>query len=155
MMLMIQGQSNDNYFSLAERMTVTSGYYFLVRFVSEFSLTETSTIPTVVSGSTFYRFHKLTITEKDDATIPEQQAAMVTLSEAGMWLYYVYQQESATNLDYTNADVLLEEGKCLVLAGTGFPVVTEYTGDPLATFYIIDFDGTKLADSNSDKLVYQ
>lgn len=126
-MLMIQGQSNDNYLSLSERLTVQSGYYILVRFISEDSLVDTTAIATVVSGSTFYRYHTLTLTEKDNATVAERQAGNVTLDPYGMFLYEVYQQTSSTNLDHCDL-LLLEVGKCLVTKTTGFDSPQEYTG---------------------------
>lgn len=103
-MLMIQGQSNDNYLSLSERLSVTSGYAILVRFISEDTLFSTTTLPVVVSGTTAYRFHKLTITEKDTATETERRAGNVTLDPYGTMLYEVYQTtESAQSCAYSTA----------------------------------------------------
>jgi hypothetical protein len=128
MMLMIQGQTNDNYLTLSERLTVASGYFILVRFISEDTLVDTTTIASVVSGTTAYRYHKLTISERDNATDIQRQGGSVSLNPYGMFLYEVYQQLSSTNLDYTLAGTLLEVGKCLTTKSSGFDSLAEYTG---------------------------
>lgn len=88
---MIQGRSNDNYLTLQERITVASGYTILVRFISEDTLVDTTTLPVTISGSHAYRYHKLIITEKDAATEAERRSGSVTLNPYGTMLYEVYQ----------------------------------------------------------------
>lgn len=139
-MLIIQGQSNDNYLSLSERLSVQSGYTILVRFISEDTLFSTTTIPTVVSGTTAYRFHKLTITEKSNATEAERRAGNVTLDPYGTMLYEVYQTSGTPTTQATaivNFDSLPADGDTFAFNYTGGDVVFTFLPSPTTPEHIL------------------
>lgn len=132
MLLIIQASSNTIYPSLSERITVTGTPYFLIRFINDLSKEETSVIATNTSGDFNTRYHQLSFTEASGATTVQRQTGTVTLSPPGGWTYEIYEQTSATNLDYSSATSRLEVGKVKVMSLTE-AAQWEYTGGSSAT----------------------
>jgi hypothetical protein len=128
MILITQGATNTIQVTLRENADIVSGYYYLVRFINDESLIETSCIAVIDTEAYGYRISELIITERagtqDESS---RQGGRVNLRPAGSYTYYIYEQTSDTNLDYTLASKQLEVGKCGVLMATE-TVVTEYTG---------------------------
>lgn len=119
--MMIQvnkGASNSIPCTLYERQTLTSPY-FLVRMKSMVTSTETSCI---CSDTSSYpqRYNLLTLTESDSPTRTSGQASL----PAGEWYYWIYEQSSESNLDYTQASTMLEEGLMKVI-GTATTIFTQ------------------------------
>lgn len=108
MILITKSSANPVVLTLNEKTTLASPT-FLFRFVNDTSKKEKAFIAADTS-SFKYRYNQFTITE--DAT-EDTLNGTVSLSE-GFWNYYVYEQSSTTNLDYTQASTLLERGKVKV-----------------------------------------
>lgn len=127
MLLITQANSNTIYPTLQERVTLSGTVYFLMRFINGDTLQETACIAAETPTNYTYRYNKLTITEMSSPSDVQRQNGNVMLQPAGWWTYEVYEQSSATNLDYTLAHSLLETGKMKVLPATE-GVVPEYSG---------------------------
>ena len=107
--------------TITEKQTLTSPYY-LLRLVCEQSGVETSCLVTDVSTHTI-RYNDFRVTEK---TSPVNLSGEVRLVSTGRYRYYIYEQTSASNLDYTLATTLLEQGFCEVIGTT--TSTTTYSG---------------------------
>lgn len=127
MLLLIQGTANELTPSLSERITLTGTVHFLMRFIEDETLEETSCIAVYTSGAYEYRYHTLTVTEQASVTTSDRQSGKVTLRPEGFWTYEIYEQTSTTNLDYTQATSRLEVGKAKVIP-TVEVTMNEYTG---------------------------
>lgn len=102
MIHLTKGQAKEVVLTLKEKTTLTSPVY-LFRFVNDTDKKEYAFIAADTSQFK-YRYNLFTITE----------GATVTLPLTGLYTYYVYEQSSATNLDYKLAGVLVEQGKLKV-----------------------------------------
>jgi hypothetical protein len=109
MIWIIQGQANIIAVTLTEKCTLTQPN-FLFRLVND----ETNIEYTFIAADTseyVERYNKFTITETAD---PDNLNGEVELPATGFYHYYIYEQESDTNLDYTLSATLVEIGKCKV-----------------------------------------
>ena len=114
-----QGTTNILITTLTEK-SVTHGLYFLLRVRNEVTNEETSCI--VTDSSTHpARYNELHVTETSGA---DGTAAEIYLPITGRYYYWIYEQDSDTNLDYTLADTLLEKG-FLEVTGSE-PTITTY-----------------------------
>jgi hypothetical protein len=86
---------------------------FLFRFISDQSKVEYSCIATDISNYPL-RYNKFSITEKASPTITERRNGNIELPDPGFYHYYIYEQSSTTNLDYTLATTEVEIGKLKV-----------------------------------------
>jgi len=105
MLKIIRGQANTVITTFTERTTLSPVYY-LWRVKREQGLDEKTFItPTDLSSYTS-RFNKFTITESDTENVTNGTVKLTS----GRYYYWVYQQSSSTNTDYTLASSLVEEG---------------------------------------------
>ena len=105
MKLITQGSANTVVFTLNEKCTLPNPV-FLFRFVSKIQGTENTCLASDVS-SYKYRYNEFVITE---STTQDRVNGTLTLAPTGEWEYYVYEQSSATNLDFAVAGALMETG---------------------------------------------
>lgn len=112
MIKIIQGQANIVPVTLTEKVTLDSPV-FLFRFVNDETKVEYSCI---ASDTSYFplRYNKFSITEKTSPTITERRNGNIELPKAGFYHYYIYEQSSTTNLDYTLATTQVEIGKLKV-----------------------------------------
>lgn len=108
-MKILQGQANIVTLTLTEEVTLSSPV-FLFEFIYKQTKEKFYCIAADTSSYT-YRYNKFTITESSTAA---PLTGTVTLSKAGFYTYNVYEQTSSSNLVPTNANKLLETGKCKV-----------------------------------------
>ena len=109
--------------TLTEKQTLTSPNY-LFRFTNRTTGAEVTFVKTNASDSSAfkYRFNEFSIIT----------SGQFSNQPSGEWLYYVYEQASATNRDYTKATGLLEEGIMRLNESTVF----EYTQHEPENTYI-------------------
>lgn len=112
MIWLTQGQANTVVATLTEKCTLESPV-FLFRFVNDETKIEYSCIVADISEFPT-RYNKFSITEKTDPTITERRNGNIELPKAGFYHYYIYEQESDSNLDYTLATTEVEVGKLKV-----------------------------------------
>lgn len=109
MIWILKGQSNIIAVTLTEKCTLTQPNY-LFRLVNDETNIEYAFIAPDTSNYV-ERYNKFTITETAD---PDNLNGEIELPDSGFYHYYIYEQESTTNLDYTLATTLVEIGKCKV-----------------------------------------
>ena len=109
--------------TLTEKQTLTSPNY-LFRFTNRTTGSEVTFVKTNASDTSAfkYRFNEFSIIT----------SGYFSNQPSGEWLYYVYEQASATNKDYTKATGLLEEGIMRLNESTVF----EYTQHEPENTYI-------------------
>lgn len=101
----VRGQSNSLYCTVTEKSTLSSPYW-LIRLVGDSSQKSYSFVKSNTSAYT-ERYDLFSITEGVDATLPK-----------GIYTYYIYEQTSPSNTDYTQATTLCEVGQVLVVETT-------------------------------------
>lgn len=111
MIILIQNQANDVVVTVTEKTTVSAPHY-LFRFVNDTSKKEYTCIRSNSSGYT-ERYDEFLITVISPVINP--LLGEVELDGPGYYHYYIYAQTSATNLDYTQANELVEVGKMNLL----------------------------------------
>jgi hypothetical protein len=101
MIHLTKGETNTVVLTLTENETLTTPNY-LFRFVNRTTGIEVVFVKTNASDvSTYkYRFNQFSIVT----------SSYFSNQPSGEWLYYVYEQASTTNRDYTKATGLLEQG---------------------------------------------
>lgn len=110
MILINQGQTNKVAVTLYEKTTIAADLvHYLFQFQSTDEKTSVYCIPTDISEF-ISRYNLFEIAENDD---PDPLAGEVSLKPSGQWNYFVYEQESASNLDPTGL-TLVESGICRV-----------------------------------------
>jgi len=122
-MLWMQSGINTFIVTISEKVTITNPY-FLLRIVHDQTNQEFSCIVPDSSTET-ERYNRLQVTQM---TSPDNTDAEINVTESGLFHYYIYEQTSSTNLDYTATQGLLEVGKLT------YPLpsvsTTTYTGYP-------------------------
>jgi hypothetical protein len=113
MIWIIQGEANIIAVTLTEKCTLENPE-FLFRLVNDETHKEYTFIAEDTSGY-IARYNRFTITETAD---PDLLNGEVYLPDTGFYHYYIYEQSSSTNLDYTLAVGLVETGKCRVPGGS-------------------------------------
>ena len=101
MIHLTKGETNTVILTLTEKQTLTSPNY-LFRFTNRTTGAEVVFVKTNASDSSAYkyRFNQFSIIT----------SGFFSNQPSGEWLYYIYEQASATNRDYTKATGLLEQG---------------------------------------------
>lgn len=101
MIHLTKGETNTVILTLTEKQTLTSPNY-LFRFTNRTTGSEVVFVKTNASDSSAYkyRFNQFSIIT----------SGYFSNQPSGEWLYYIYEQASATNRDHTKATGLLEEG---------------------------------------------
>lgn len=94
-------ETNTVILTLTEKQTLTSPNY-LFRFTNRTTGAEVVFVKTNASDTSAYkyRFNQFSIIT----------SGFFSNQPSGEWLYYIYEQASATNRDYTKATGLLEQG---------------------------------------------
>lgn len=115
-----QGESNIVAVTLTENCSLSQPK-FLFRFVNDETHNEYSFIAPDQSGFPT-RYNKFTILETSE---PDTLNGEVELPKTGHYHYYIYEQESDSNLDYTLSTGLVEQGKMTVPGDS--PTVNSYT----------------------------
>jgi hypothetical protein len=123
MINLTKSESNTVILTLTENETLTSPNY-LFRFTNRTTGTDVTFVKTNASDSSAYkyRFNQFTVIT----------SSYFSNEPSGEWLYYVYEQASATNRDYTKATGLLEQGLMRLNESTVF----EYTQHEPENTYI-------------------
>lgn len=101
MIHLTKGETNTVILTLTEKQTLTSPNY-LFRFTNRTTGAEVVFVKTNASDTSAYkyRFNQFSIIT----------SGYFSNQPSGEWLYYIYEQASATNRDYTKATGLLEQG---------------------------------------------
>jgi hypothetical protein len=123
MINLTKSESNTVILTLTENETLTSPNY-LFRFTNRTTGTDVTFVKTNASDTSAYkyRFNQFTVVT----------SSYFSNEPSGEWLYYVYEQASATNRDYTKATGLLEQGLMRLNESTVF----EYTQHEPENTYI-------------------
>jgi hypothetical protein len=123
MIQLTQGATEYIYLTLTEKQTLTTPNY-LFRFVNRTTRDEVTFVLLNAADVSLYkdRYNKFSI------KVPKY----FSLGSIGEYLYFVYEQESAYNVDYTKATGLLEEGIMKLSPSTTF----EYTQHEVDNTYI-------------------
>lgn len=123
MIHLTKSESNTMILTLTEKQTLTTPNY-LFRFTNRTTNTDVTFVKTNASDTSAfkYRFNEFSIVT----------STYFSNQPSGEWLYYVYEQASATNKDYTKATGLLEEGIMRLNESTVF----EYTQHEPENTYI-------------------
>jgi len=123
MIQLTQGATEYIYLTLTEKQTLTTPNY-LFRFVNRTTRDEVTFVLVNALDVSLYkdRYNKFSI------KVPKY----FSLGHIGEYLYFVYEQESAYNVDYTKATGLLEEGIMKLSPSTTF----EYTQHEVDNTYI-------------------
>lgn len=106
---MLQLETTTNYIvlSLKEKVTISEPYYYLFRFINKESKQETSCICNDIDEYEYGRQgFNLTVMSSGADNLSGQ----IVLSIGDEYGYYIYAQESSTNLNYTLANELVESG---------------------------------------------
>ena len=101
MIHLTKGETNTMILTLTEKQTLTSPNY-LFRFTNRTTYAEAVFVKTNASDTSEYkyRFNQFSI----------NTSQYFSNQSSGEWLYFIYEQASATNKDYTKATGLLEQG---------------------------------------------
>lgn len=123
MINLTKSESNTVILTLTENQTLATPNY-LFRFTNRTTGTEVAFVKTNASDLSAYkyRFNQFTVVT----------SSYFSNEPSGEWLYYVYEQASATNRDYTKATGLLEQGLMRLNESTVF----EYTQHEPENTYI-------------------
>jgi hypothetical protein len=124
MIHLTKGETNTVILTLTEKQTLTSPNY-LFRFTDRTTKSEVTFVQSNASDTSGfkYRFNQFSVVT----------SSYFSNQQAGEWLYYIYEQTSATNRDYTKATGLLEEGIMRLNESDVF----EYTQHEPGNTYII------------------
>jgi len=101
MIQLTQGQTQSIILTLTEKQTLTSPNY-LFRFVNRETRDEVVFVLLFAADTSIFKDRYNQFSIKVDKYFND--------NGVGEWLYYVYEQASAYNTDYTKATGLLEEG---------------------------------------------
>lgn len=115
MILISKDQTNSLTLTLSERCDLTNPY-FLFYFRNKVSGEEFTCLLTDTSQFTD-RFNRFSFIEPTTREM-----------KIGFWMYEVYEQASASNLDRTLAYQMVESGVCKVIDVTSTTGVTTYAG---------------------------
>ena len=109
--------------TVSEKVTI-SNPYFLLRIVHDQTNQE---FVCLVADSSLYtsRYNRFQVLQ---GASPDPLSGDINVTESGLFHYYIYQQRSSTNLDYTATQGLLEVGKLTFTATLTSD--TTYTGYP-------------------------
>lgn len=101
MIHLTKSETNTVILTLMEKQTLTTPNY-LFRFTNRTTGAEVVFVKTNASDSSAYkyRFNQFSIIT----------SGYFSNQPSGEWLYYIYEQASATNRDYTKSTGLLEQG---------------------------------------------
>jgi hypothetical protein len=105
--LINKSATNDVYLTLNEKVTITSPV-FLFRLIFEDGSSEKAFICEDTTSGLIERYNKFVIEENSTEDLLN---GVVSLKH-GTYYYMVYAQSSTTNLDYTLATELVEQGLC-------------------------------------------
>ena len=119
MITIYKNTSNIVVLTLSEKTTLTNPIY-LCRFVSDITKAESAFICSD-NSLYIYRYNRFTII---DNPTPLPLSGQMNFTPVGEWTYYIYEQTSASNLDYTQSGKLLETGKVNVVGSVN--VSAEY-----------------------------
>ena len=129
MLTISQSATNQIRVTLKEKSKATyTPSVYLIRLVNDQTKQETLAIlGNDLSDQSDYpkRYNEWPLIEK---VSPNNVAGEVRLSDTGFYHYYIYEQASAINMDYTLSDREVESGKAMV-PGTYQPGQTKYTPD--------------------------
>jgi hypothetical protein len=106
MLYLVQNTTNTIILSLIEKVTI-SNPTFLFRFVHKETLNEYTCICAI---DTLYSQDRQSFNIITKSTTPSPLAGELQLIYGDEYNYYIYAQASTTNLNYTLADELVEEG---------------------------------------------
>lgn len=122
MIIINKSQENDVILTLEEKRTLDSPT-FLFRFINDQLKTSKTFIATDTSGYV-RRFNRFTIEETTSEDLTDGKVSL----EKGFYVYEIYEQLSATNLDLNQVDnkVPLQVGRVRVIGTVA--VVPEYDG---------------------------
>ena len=123
MIQLAKGETQNIYLTLTEKQTLTSPNY-LFRFVNRTTRDEVAFVLLNAADLSLYKYRYNKFSIKVDKYF--------SLSQEGEFLYFVYEQASAYNTDYTQATGLLEEGIMRLSPSTSF----EYTQHHVNNTYI-------------------
>lgn len=123
MIQLTKGSTQNIYLTLTEKQTLTSPNY-LFRFVNRTTRDEVTFVLLNASDLSLFKNRYNEFSIKVDKYF--------SLSQEGEFLYFVYEQTSAYNTDYTQATGLLEEGIMRLSHSTSF----EYTQHQVDNTYI-------------------
>lgn len=122
MILINKGQGNTVALTLTEKTTISDPVYYLFHFQQQqknenyyFIAADTSQYP--------IRYNLFNIVETSN---PDPLAGEVSISLPGRCLYFIYAQNSATNLDPEDADELVEQG-FVEVKGSASSTDSDYT----------------------------
>ena len=107
MIQITRGQANTIYVTATELSSLTSPY-FMIRFIKDSTLLDTSVVVTNTSSYT-RRYDSFVVTESDT----ESRLTGTLKLNAGDWHYKIYEQSTAS-LTVGPNDNLLEDGVCKV-----------------------------------------
>lgn len=122
-MLWMQTGINTFVVTVSEKVTITNPYY-LLRIVHDQTNQE---FVCLVADSSAYtdRYNRFQVLQ---GSSPDPLSGEVYVTESGLFHYYIYEQTSSSNLDYTATQGLLEVGKLTFTATLTSD--TTYTGYP-------------------------
>lgn len=109
MVLLNKNAINSVILTLTEKVTINNPY-----FLFEFTHDQTNTVSYCISTDlSIYpnRYNQFMITEKNN---PNALNGEVNLIYTGYYKYKVYAQSSSTNLNPSNANELVEQGKAFI-----------------------------------------
>lgn len=130
-MLWMQTGINTFIVTVSEKVTI-SNPYFLLRIVHD--QTHQEFICLVADSSAYTdRYNRFQVLQ---GAAPDPLDGEINITESGLFHYYIYEQTSSSNLDYTLTQGLLEVGKLTFTATytsdntyTGYPTTsTVYQG---------------------------
>jgi len=122
-MLWFQSGINTLVVTVSEKVTISNPYY-LLRIVHDQTNNEFACLVSDSSTET-ERYNRFQVLQ---GASPDPLDGEINITESGLFHYYIYEQTSSTNLDYTATQGLLEVGK-LTFALT-VTADTDYTGYP-------------------------
>lgn len=122
-MLWMQTGINTFVVTVSEKVTITNPY-FLLRIVHDQTHQE---FVCIVADSSAYpsRYNRFQVLQGSG---PDPLSGEIYVTESGLFHYYIYEQTSSSNLDYTQTQGLLEVGKLTFTAS--YTSDTTYTGYP-------------------------
>lgn len=110
MLTIVKSATNELICTLTEMQTLTNPYWLLV-FTHKMNKKQYSCIGTDVSAFK-ERYNKFNIIEQPS---PDRLNNQIEFDDTGEYLYAIYEQTSATNLDPANAHRLVEVGQAKVI----------------------------------------
>ena len=127
MIYLNQNSSNRIIYTATENTTLTGTTYYLFELISDDTRTAKYFVPDNTSTNTC-RYDESIITVSATTETLTGSTVSIDLDPVGYGKYNVYQQTSATNLDPSLANGIVETGKYYV-SGDTKPTVFSYTGN--------------------------